>query len=235
EEELVNKLLTAYAAGDLKQVSEILKNLFNANVKAETIAEELINAILNNPAPSYLKLLDGLTTVKSPFAEAKLLVALTTLVAAPIAALPTAPAPTPAPSKIPTPKVTPLATPKPAAPASETPIAKAPTTKPSDFNWETFVETVEAKNNAISAQLKKAEHKFDGSSLHIYPIKRIIKTIIERPNNRAIIIEALNGIKLEIHDVDERLNQNENSLVNKISDIMGGAEEVEKNGGKIPF
>ena len=239
EEELITKLLASYAAGDLAQISEILKTLFNANVKAETIAEELIDAILKNPAPNYLKLLDNLTAVKSPFAEAKLLVALTTLVAAPAMM----PAPVPAPSRIPTPKVTPLATAKPVAPAAEAPAVPAeeapkkaaPSVNPGNFNWDEFVETIEAKNNAISAQLKKAEHKFDGSSLHIYPIKRIIKTIIERPNNRAIIIEALNGIKLEIHDVDERLEHDKNPLVAKISGIMGGAEEVEKNGGKIPF
>lgn len=142
------------------------------------------------------------------------------------------------------PKVTPLSTPVAApreapkeAPKAEAPAepATAPTIKAADFNWDGFIDAVEAKNNAISAQLKKTEHRFDGSSLHIYPLKRIVKTIIERPNNRAIIVSVLEGVKLEIHDVDERLEHNENPLVAKISDIMGGAEEVEKNGGKIPF
>ena len=104
-----------------------------------------------------------------------------------------------------------------------------------DFNWDGFIDAVEAKNNAISAQLKKTDYKFDGSVLHIYPLKRIVKTIIERPNNRAIIVEVLSGVGLEIHDVDEQPKHDENPLVAKISDIMGGAEEVEKNGGKIPF
>lgn len=241
EEELIAKLLTSYTAGDLAQISDILKNLFNANVKAETIAEELIDAILKNPEPSVLKLLDHLTNVKSPFAEAKLLVALTTLVPTPTTG-PAAPAP--APARVPTPKVTPLSTPVAApkeapkeAPKAEAPTepAAAPTIKAADFNWDGFIDAVEAKNNAISAQLKKTEHQFDGSSLHIYPLKRIVKTIIERPNNRAIIVSVLEGVKLEIHDVDERLEHNENPLVAKISGIMGGAEEVEKNGGKIPF
>ena len=61
ETELIAGLLESYAAGNLGNISVTLKNLLNANVKAETIAEELINAILADPRPNYLKLLDSLT------------------------------------------------------------------------------------------------------------------------------------------------------------------------------
>lgn len=239
ETELIAGLLESYAAGNLGNISVTLKNLLNANVKAETIAEELINAILADPKPNYLKLLDSLTLVKSPFAEAKLLVALTTLVATPAVPVPT-PTPIPA-APIPpvkpslTPKVVKLATEEPTTLAKAPEPAAAPVSAGKDFNWDGFIDAVEAKNNAISAQLKKTDYKFDGSVLHIYPLKRIVKTIIERPNNRAIIVEVLSGVGLEIHDVDEQPKHDENPLVAKISDIMGGAEEVEKNGGKIPF
>ena len=240
ETELVSGLLESYAAGDLSSISNTLKNLLNANVKAETIAEELIAAILADPKPNYLKLLDNLTTVKSPFAEAKLLVALTTLVPAPI--MPAAPVVPPVKPSL-APKVVKLAVTKPEPanapePTTLEPIPTAPAPKISagkDFNWDGFIDAVEAKNNAVSAQLKKTDYKFDGAILHIYPLKRIVKTIIERPNNRAIIIDVLGGVGLEIHDVDEQPKHEENPLVAKISGIMGGAEEVEKNGGKIPF
>ncbi len=248
EDELIATLLMAYEHGDIASISSILKNLFNANVKAETIAESLINLILAAPKPVYLKLLDSLTNVKSPFAEAKLLVALTAMVpvAAPAVAMPLAAPVTAAPAVTPakTLAIKPtVAKPVPVEPAPAPAVVEpasvpAVTTAPinaTNFDWGTFVSAVSEQNNAVSSQLAKSNHDFDGTTLHVYPTKRIAKTIMEKPNNRAIIIKFLNGIKLEIHDVDEQPNTSKNPLVSKISDIMGGAEEVEKNGGKIPF
>ena len=239
EDELISNLLAAYAAGDINSITNILKDLFNANTKAETIAEELINQILAEPKPIYFKLLDNLTSIKSPFAEAKLLVALTeSLQVAPVAVKLAAAAPkvatrpTVAAQSAPTQPV--QAQP---APAKEEPVAATtePIAESGEFNWNTFVENVSAKNNAVSAQLQKAQHVLDGDTLHIYPMKRIVKTILERPNNKSLIISMLSGIKLELHDADEQPNIKENPLVSKISAIMGGAEEVKKDGEKTPF
>ncbi|MBR6964934.1 DNA polymerase III subunit gamma/tau [Candidatus Saccharibacteria bacterium] len=241
EDELISNLLAAYAAGDINSITDILKNLFNANTKAETIAEELINQILADPKPIYFKLLDSLTGVKSPFAEAKLLVALTeSLQVAPVTVKLAA---APAPKVVASPVVAKPAPAKPVAaqpaPTKETPATEAPAPKPvmegSEFDWNTFVDNVSAKNNAVSAQLQKAKHTFDGDTLHIYPMKRIVRTILERPNNKSLIISMLGGVKLELHDADEQPNIKENPLVSKISAIMGGAEEVKKDGGKTPF
>lgn len=81
----VEQLLTAYQAGDLTQISNTLRDLLATGIKPELITEGLIAQIVASPQPEHLGLLSRLPSVTAPFAEAKLLVALTTeLRAAPI-------------------------------------------------------------------------------------------------------------------------------------------------------
>ena len=80
QDEKVTALLNYYKAGDIAEISKLLKDLLSSGVKAETLAEEIIVLIIDNPSAELLKLLSDLPSVKAPFAEAKLLVALTTQV-----------------------------------------------------------------------------------------------------------------------------------------------------------
>ena len=107
DEEKIAELITDYQAGNDIKTTATLKEILSSGIKPETITEELINHIINNPAPTLIPLLTKLADVKTPFAEARLLVALSHPVAAPIAPVPNAPTPTipkPTPAKTPTPE-----------------------------------------------------------------------------------------------------------------------------------
>ena len=89
-------------------------------------------------------------------------------------------------------------------------------------------------NDAIYSQLKQAEYAARGDLLEIYPARKISKTILSRENNKRILIEAANGMKVTICDKDEQPNPvAKDKLLSKISDIMGG--EVQNDGGNSPF
>ena len=77
QDEKVSALLSNYKTGNIVEISRLLKDLLSSGVKAETLAEEIITLIIDNPSTDLLKLLGDLPNVKAPFAEAKLLVALT--------------------------------------------------------------------------------------------------------------------------------------------------------------
>ena len=80
----------------------------------------------------------------------------------------------------------------------------------------------------------KTSHELVGDILHIYPEKKIIKTILSRDNNKRILSKATGGIKIEIHDADDKpTNIVKDEIITKISDIMGG--EVQNDGGGNPF
>ena len=77
EDEKIEELLDDYASGDINKITNDLKELLNTGVKAETIVEELIAFIIEHPKAEFIPLLSKLSEIKAPFAEAKLLVALT--------------------------------------------------------------------------------------------------------------------------------------------------------------
>ena len=84
-------------------------------------------------------------------------------------------------------------------------------------------------------KLKKVKYEFDGDTLHIYPGKKIIKSILSRDNNKKILLKAAgNDVKITIHDVDEYPDNTKNDeVLAKFSDIMGG--EVRNDEGGNPF
>ena len=67
--------------------------------------------------------------------------------------------------------------------------------------------------------------------MHIYPPRKIVKSILERENNKRILVDAGDGIKILIHEVGD--NDPKDETLAKFSDIMGG--EVENDGGENPF
>ena len=70
--------------------------------------------------------------------------------------------------------------------------------------------------------------------MHIYPERKIVKTILSRENNKRILVDAAGGIRIEIHEFGEKpTNAKSDEILSKISDIMGG--EVQNDRGGNPF
>ena len=83
---------------------------------------------------------------------------------------------------------------------------------------------------ALKAQLDKCKIVESENQIDIYPPKKIIKTILDRPANRELLKSNFNK-EFIIHDPDDFEKSPE---ISKISDIMGSIQEVNDNGG-IPF
>ncbi|MBR3228929.1 DNA polymerase III subunit gamma/tau [Candidatus Saccharibacteria bacterium] len=210
DEEKIAELITDYQAGNDIKTTATLKEILSSGIKPETITEELINYIINNSAPTLIPLLTKLADVKTPFAEARLLVALSHPVAVPIAPVPNAPTPT-------IPKPTP---------------AKTPTPEPSEFNWQNFLAKIKDQNDVIYMQLEKAEYNYANNNLDIYPTQKMGETILTSPNNLTIIKNNIININVTVHKYGEK-SQPKDEILSKFSDIMGG--EVKNDGGENPF
>ena len=246
DDEIINNLLAHYCEGNLSMISQALKDILGAGIKPETIAEEIITKIIEEPKPELFSLLGKLPEVKAPFPEAKLLVALcgTTSSLSRPGSRPSSPSP----------RVD-GANPR-AAALRNTPdqerdkVVTANNNLPQetintaasvnasdnrkDFNWDGFVDSVNATNDAIGSQIKKCGYAVSGNELHLYPEKRITKTILSRDNNKRILVEISQGMKIVFHEPGEKpVNTKQNDkILSKISDIMGG--EVKNDGGD-PF
>ena len=247
EDEEIAELLEDYIAGDIKKIANDLKDLLSSGVKAETITEELISAIVAEPKPELLPLLAKLPEVKAPYAEARLLVALvegqsgTYFLEASRGHDRSMKGPSPvttAPWDVDDLRSTGVRNPVPQKVMSEVSVEdnkkseqNIPQVDSSRgvFDWAQFLETVHGMNDAIYLQLKSVEHGVNGNTLDIYPTKRISKTILARDNNRRILIEAAGGMKVVVHEVGENPNMEKDELISKISGIMGG--EVQNDGG----
>ena len=75
-QEKIKDLLSSYQAGDSNAIQQNFKELLSNGLRAENIASELLSEIIAHPEPKNLPLLKSLPDVASPFAEAKLLLAL---------------------------------------------------------------------------------------------------------------------------------------------------------------
>ena len=250
EDTKIQTVLDDYINGDISQIATDLKELLCSGIKPETLTEELIGSIMARPNPDLISLLARLPDVKAPFADAKLLVALTeqkaaaTKTASPVVTRP-APQATvvasdtnqravnpPVESHEPTTSNDTAVTPKPV-----TPVAEAPSSPASNlaFSWEQYTNDVQSLNDAVYSQLIKAKHELIADTLHLYPTKKIVKAILSRDNNRRILVEATKGlVKITIHEVGETpVNENKDRTLSDLSDIMGG--EVINDGGNSPF
>ncbi len=261
EDEKVAQLLNAYRSRDITEVTKQLKELLNTGIKPETLGEELIGQILDNPEPDLFLLLSKLPDVKAPFAEAKLLVALAgeipssltpaARVAAPARhAQPSATA-TRSPvgrgteqlstmSAISSPGAAPTVSPPSITPDMSSPSASTDNSQPAQptsntvFDWQDFLLNVQRLNDAIYSQLKNAAYDVEGDSLTIFPDKNIARTILSRDNNKKILVQAANGFAIKIGEVGGQASSGKNDdLLSKISGIMGG--EVKNDGGESPF
>ncbi len=251
EDEKICELLDSYISGDTTKITTLLKELLNSGIKSETLAEEMILTIIENPKPELIPLLSKLPEVKDPFAEAKLIVALFPLAPSEPYSGPRPSGPSPradgAQSRAAALRKSPSTdsdvattnisthTPTPTPTPTSTSISTTPTftSTPTNFTWDAFLETVRGMNDAVYSQVSKAEYGVVENVLNIYPDKKIAKTILSRDNNKRILVEAAGGLKVEIHDVGTNPNNKKDALVSKISDIMGG--EVISDGGGNPF
>ena len=206
EDEKIDELLSAYGSGDVVKITTSVKELLSSGVKAETLAEELIGTIIDNPQPGFIELLAKLPEVRAPFAEAKLLVALCRGSSASFSR---------------------------GLVSSERHTLGVRENRPSDFDWEGFVERVGGMNDGVAAQLKNTTHELNGGTLNIYPIRKITRTILMRENNKKILVEAAGGLKVVINEVAELADVKKDDLISKMSAIMGG--EVQNDGGDSPF
>ena len=222
EDEKIAELLTEYTTGNIAKIATLLRDLLSNGIKPETLAEEMISTIIAEPKPDLLTLLAKLPEVKAPFAEAKLLVA---LAGSPLVTS-GAHVPEQSDRKMPSKKDV-VTTPS---------TSKNTTTAPSaDFDWNTFASKVQSMNDAVYSQLAKTSHELLGGVLHIYPERKIVKTILSRDNNKRLLSEAAGGnTKITIHEFGETPSQvPKDDVLDKISDIMGG--EVRNDGGGNPF
>ena len=253
EDEIISGILSDYVEGTFSEVVNKLQNLLNTNVKPETILEELVNTIISDPKPALLPLLAKLSEIKAPFIEAKLLVAL----AGNGAKAGNSDAFSMASSRGATSAgvssessrerdrdslsgATPEArsgsdvlyqedTPSPApSPASaEAPVNAAPVS-------DNFLEALQQIDAGIYQQITKATVKEDDAAIHIYPKNKTNALILGK--HKEPLIQAGNGKKVEIHEPGELPSAIANDpTLSKISDIMGGVEEVNNNGGTVPF
>lgn len=255
QDEIIADLLNAFKIQDVTSITKRLKDLLNSGIKAETIAEEMLRTIVASPSPELIQLLSRLPEVKSPYAEAKLLVALINPVQPSInndaaqarpsalqvqhtqqarSAQQTQPKQQPQPEQHA--QIEPYTQPKQQTQSNPATEDKSITPPPShDFDWQGYLDKVQSLSDAVYSQLLKTQHDFDGVTLHIYPAKRIVRTILTRENNKKILFTAISdNVKITIHEIsDSPLTEKKDETISKISDIMGG--EVINDGGTSPF
>lgn len=245
--ESINALIDAYANGDTQLIQRGFQDLLNCGIHAETIAAELIQSIISSPTPSTLPLLEKLPQVQPPFPEAKLLLALLSKqsITQPVTQPEIQknhtktnleqPQPTP---KIPSieteldaPSITNTTTSTKELPQdASAPISSAPQQN-TNFSWESLLNSIRTKNQAVYIQLQKTEHELKDDTLHIYPLQKFTTKILKKPENSQIISSELQGLGLVVHDLEDR-HQPEDSTLSQISAIMGDVREVN---GEMPF
>lgn len=234
EEENCRSLLDAYLAKDHDRIINLLKETLSSGIKPEILAENLIKKIIDTGSPELFPLLAKLPEVKSPFAEAKILLAFLEAAPTPTTFIP--PRPSSRASATAAPKSKPPILSEPSPKTTPTPAEnedRTTTTPASDnFDWETYKNTVAEVNLGIASTLGKCTYNFDGNNLQIIAERKIHKTILSSTNNIKVLQKYLPpGITLEIGDATE-LTKNDQKL-NQISDIMGNVTEVKPDG--VPF
>lgn len=246
EQSKIENLIEAYRSGNLSEISERLKILLNSGVRAEIIAEDIINRIIENPTPDLLSLLKPLSSVSNPFPEAKLLLAFTNKIErinrTELKSFPNNKEVSPR-------EITNARGPE---PGTEAPLnsGESPTERcdfegretsrsgnPSALSWDSFCSTVRDSSPSLADVLNKATYKIESTTLTIIPEKKIYKTILTAKNNAKVLNKALpKDFNLQILDPEDAVISTNNDKISKISAIMGNVKEVKpENGGENPF
>ncbi|MBR6961432.1 DNA polymerase III subunit gamma/tau [Candidatus Saccharibacteria bacterium] len=224
QDELVEKLLTAYASADTTTVNQTLRELLDSGIKAEIIATELIDRILEKPEPTYLPLLDKLTDVsRNAHPNAKLLLAFYREQAA----APRIVAPAPAPQKAaPTPAApkaapaNPKEEPKPEpAPAKVTVVA---TGSSGEEIWQKVLENVRENAPMELSNFEKAHYCLNGTTFEVHATNAFIRKRLD--TKRSLITSVLpESYTILISDQPLAVDPD----IANIMDAIGGGEEIE--------
>lgn len=225
-EERIADLLTEYIDGDLIEITKKMRALLATGIKPETVAEEMIRAIIEEPRTEWLPLLKNLPEVKDPFAEAKLLLILAEkhLKDVPVGAG----------TLQPSSRYSSLHDLAATSALPQETVPKQSRTQIDSFDWDDFLATVQSKNDVVYSQLKHCEHELKNGELHLYPRTKIVKNILESKNNKKILLGVNPDLGIKIHPAGEHPELYEkDETLSKISAIMGG--EVLNDGGNSPF
>lgn len=231
QDTIVESLLSAYSSGDLATIRKYLTELTESGIKAEITANELIEAIIANPEPQLLPLLDKLIDVsRSNNPAAKLLLALCQNQSSIVAPKQTIQAPPvqQASAQIQPPAPSPAPKPVAEAAAPEPPEEKAPTRIANDANaqqiWQQVVAHIAEKHPLLAPDVVTSKYTLENKVLKIYTGNYVKAKNIEK--RRTAIAEILpTDITLEI--TKETLIADPD--VANITAIMGGGEEIEIN------
>lgn len=225
QDELVEKLLTAYAGADTNTVNQTLRELLDSGIKAEIIATELIDRILEKPEPAYLPLLDKLTDVsRNAHPNAKLLLAFyrDQVVAAPrpiapapvikAAAKPAAPRPTETPKQ-----------PEPAAqPEPTKTVIIAATGSSADEIWQKVLENVRENAPMELSNFEKAHYCLNGTTFEVHATNAFIR---KRLDTKRSLITSVLPESYTILISDQPLAADPD--IANIMEAIGGGEEIE--------
>ncbi len=241
DDEKITGIINDYCSGNNEAITRTLRELFASGIKPETLVDEMISTIMLGPKLELMPLLSRLSEIKAPYVEARLLVALlstSNTAANTNSQNHNSSSQNHNSSSSTTSKTLNAAETKEIQPSSQ-PRKKEPNnnqpTNSSSFDWNSFVNKVYEISDAVYSQLIKTNYEYENGVLHIYPGKKIVKTILSLDNNKKILYDALNGdVKITIHDVNDAPKKaKKDEILDHISDIMGG--EVKNDGGKSPF
>ncbi|MBR2840155.1 DNA polymerase III subunit gamma/tau [Candidatus Saccharibacteria bacterium] len=228
EDEKIEKLLELYRNGDIAEITACLREILADGIKPDTLVEEIITRIVDNPQPELLSLLAKLPEIKTPYVEARLLVCLTSNIRQ-VSVVKKEVIIEKKPAKLE--KLAKIEKPTEVEKTKETVKVAAAS---ANFDWDGFLKKVQEMNDAVYSQLAKCEHEIRGKELKVYPKRKIIQTILSRDNNKRILVEAAGGVKITICEVGSAPDEaKQDEVLSKISAIMGG--EVRNDGGASPF
>ena len=229
-DEAVSQLIFAYKNQDIATIRQLLAGLVEQGIKADLIASELIEAVISDPTPELLPLLEKLTAIdaQSSYAEVKLLLALCEPSAQIAPTRPKLnpsqtppPIPQQAPQNAPDSADTPPAEPKPEPPQKLT--RPDPNTSAEDI-WRNVLATAENQAKNVYNFLTSGEHEIVDQTLKIYAQSSFKKQQIEK--KRAILAGALPE-NYELTISVKKITKDDELAA--IADIMGGGEEVQIN------
>ena len=220
QDELIEKLLSAYANADDSTINQTLRELLDSGIKAETIATELIDRILEKPEAVYLPLLDKLTDVsRNAHPNAKLLLAFYREQAVP----------QPVMTSISVQKTTIQAAPKVVSEPEQKPavkeqpkVAVVAEGSGAEEIWQKVLENVRSKAPNEIRNFEKASYCLKDKTFELHSTNGFIRNRLDK--KRSIIAEVLpESYTILISDQPIAVDPD----IANIMDIVGGGEEIE--------
>lgn len=239
-DELIDQLLSSYSLGDSTSASSSLQSLLDQGIKPEILAENLMTAIIKNPKPELLPLLNRLTEIPhGHYPEVKLLLALL--------------GNQPTPSIIPQPisaEATKVKLEKTTGPSFQTvrshdedlaerPVTTdarnvsekngpessptSPNSNPTSTSWEELLSTIKKDNAAVYSFLTKSTADFTKQKLTIYNKTPMVRTKLQ---SKLPYISSFLPEDTIIEILDQKPSTD--PVISNIENIFGTVEEISK-------